>query len=126
MTLKKRHRVAAERATQRKEKVMKRLISTALALAVLGGATAASAAPGYDWRGPVSHREVVRFAPAPHHWVRGERFMPGYGRYMVVDNYRAYHLRPAPFGFHWVRVGADFLMISNRSGRIAEAIYGGY
>jgi len=103
---------------------MKRLISTALALVVFGGASAASAAP-HGWNhGPMGHREVVRFAPRAHHWVRGERFMPSYGRYSLVDNWGMYRLRAPAVGLHWVRVGPDFLLVSNRTGRIVDVVYG--
>src|SRR5258708_22258801 len=102
---------------------MKTLISAALALTLLGTAGAANAAPYYgQMHGPAFHREVVRYAPARHVWVRGERFVPGYGRFVVVDDWRAFRLGRPGFGAHWVRSGGDFLLVSNRTGRILEVV----
>ena len=105
---------------------MKQIISAVLALSLLGGATAATAAPFYGLMyGPVVHREMVRLAPPYRVWMRGERFVPIPG-YLVVNDWRYFRLRPPPFGFHWVRAGGDFLLVANRSGRIADIIFNPY
>jgi Ni/Co efflux regulator RcnB len=102
---------------------MKTLVSAALALSLLGIAGTANAAPFYGpMHGPVYHREAVRFAPGHHVWVRGERFVPGYGRFVVVDDWRAFRLARPAFGAHWVRAGDDFLLVSNRTGTILQVV----
>jgi Ni/Co efflux regulator RcnB len=105
---------------------MKEIISAVLALTLLGGATAGNAAPFYgSMRGPVFHREAVRYFPRHHVWMRGERFFGGPG-FVVVNDWRFFRLRPPPFGFYWVRAGGDFLLVANRGGMIADVIYAPY
>jgi Ni/Co efflux regulator RcnB len=102
---------------------MKTLISAALAALFLG-VSAASAAPFYGpHHGPFVHREAVRYVPRHHVWVRGERFVPAYGRAIFVDDWRGFRLPPPRFGAHWVRVGGDFLLVGNRNGVILDVIY---
>jgi hypothetical protein len=76
---------------------MKTLISAALALSLLSIAGTANAATFYGpMHGPVVTREAVRFAPGRHVWVRGERFSPAFGRFVLVDDWRGFRLpRPA-------------------------------
>jgi Ni/Co efflux regulator RcnB len=102
---------------------MKTLISATLA-ALLLGVSAAGAAPFYGpHHGPSFHREMARYAPRHHVWVRGERFMPAYGRAIFVEDWRGLRL-PAPrFGAHWVRVGGDVLLVENRNGVILDVIF---
>ena len=102
-------------------KTLKTLVAASLAAATLMGANAANAA----YWGPM-HRHgdnyVVRYMPGPHRWVRGERFVPAYGRFVMVEDWRGFRL-PAPvFGAHWVREGGEFLLISNRTGRILDVV----
>jgi Ni/Co efflux regulator RcnB len=102
---------------------MKTLISAAVALSLLSIAGPASAATFYGpMHGPVVTREAVRFAPGRHVWVRGERFSPAFGRFVLVDDWRGFRLPRPAFGAHWVRVGDDFLLISNRNGRVLDVI----
>jgi Ni/Co efflux regulator RcnB len=106
---------------------MKKLISAALALALLGSAGAASAAPwGPPMRGRDFHREMVRDFPRHRVWVRGERFVAPRGGYVMVNDWHYFRLRPPPFGFHWVQAGRDFLLIGNRNGFIADVIFNPY
>lgn len=102
---------------------MKTLISAALALSLLGIAGTANAAPFHGpMHGPVFHREAVRYAPARHVWMRGERFGPAYGRFVVVDDWRGFRLPRPHLGAHWVRVGGDFLLVGNRNGMILDVV----
>ena len=102
---------------------MKTLIAAGLATLLLG-VSAASAQPYYGpMHGPSLHREWVRDYPGHRMWVRGERFVPGFGRYNVVDNWRYFGLHRPAFGAHWVRDGGAFLLVSNRDGRILDVIY---
>jgi Ni/Co efflux regulator RcnB len=98
---------------------MKRLIVTALALSMFGG-TAAEAA----YLHPV--RNVV--LAGPHHvWMRGDHFLPAFGRPMIVGNWGFYHLRRPPIGYHWVREGDRFLLVALATGLIADvALMNGY
>jgi Ni/Co efflux regulator RcnB len=102
-------------------KTLKTLIAAALASATLLAAGAADAA----YWGPM-HRpgdnHVVRYMPGPQRWVRGERFVPAYGRFVMVDDWRGFRLPRPEFSAHWVRVGGEFLLISNRTGRILDVV----
>jgi hypothetical protein len=101
--------------------IMKTLISAALAVALLGTAGAANAATfyGHDRHGD---RVVVR-THAPHRaWVRGERFIPGRAHVVMVNDWRGFGLHRPFARAHWVRVGPDFLLINNRTGRIMEVV----
>jgi Ni/Co efflux regulator RcnB len=119
---------------------MKKLLIAATALSLLGG-TAAMAQPyGYDrdhhdYRYDRDHRygrdyrgAVGRDVYAPHHrWARGERLPREYwgGRY-VVNDWRVHHLRPPPRGYHWVRVGDDYVLAAIATGLIADLLANNY
>ncbi|WP_326541937.1 RcnB family protein [Pseudorhodoferax sp.] len=69
--------------------------------------------------GPPGHAH----AGPPHRWHRGERLPPSYRtRYYVVDNWRGHHLHRPPRGYHWVQVGADYVLIAIATGIIAQVI----
>ena len=99
---------------------MKTLIAAIMALSLFGAAGAATAAPYYGPHGHVVHREMVRYAPVRHAWVRGDRFVPGYGRSIMANDWRGFHLPRPIFGAHWIRVGGEYLLINNRTGRIMD------
>ena len=40
------------------------------------------------------------------------------------DSYASYGIGPPPYGCHWVRYGPDVLLVSDRTGRIRQVIYG--
>jgi Ni/Co efflux regulator RcnB len=42
------------------------------------------------------------------------------------DSYASYGLGAPPYGYHWVRYGPDLLLVSDRSGRIRQVIYGAF
>src|SRR5215471_8601984 len=98
------------RGERGKEPVMRTLIAASLATLLLG-VSAASAQP---YHGPMygssMHREWVRDNPGRHMWMRGERFVPVFGRYNVVDDWRHFDLHRPAFGAHWVRDGGAFLL----------------
>jgi Ni/Co efflux regulator RcnB len=102
-------------------KTLKTMIAATLAAGTLLGATAADAAYWGPMHRPGDHH-VVRYIPGPHRWVRGDRFAPEYGRFVFVDDWRGYRLPRPAFGAHWVRVGGEYLLISNRTGRILDVI----
>jgi Ni/Co efflux regulator RcnB len=121
---------------------MKRLLTAALALSLVTG-TAAMAHPGHgddqkgydnrghDERGPgnrgqersreVHQRNAER--KAEHRWARGERLPPSYyqSRTYYVD-YRTFHLRRPPYGYQWVRVDDDYVLVALTTGLIASII----
>lgn len=56
-------------------------------------------------------------------WNRGERFDRRYAsNYMVVSNPGYYRLRPAPYGYHWVRSGNDAVLVAIASGLIGALV----
>lgn len=69
---------------------------------------------GYGYPGYGYHRP-----PLPR-WHVGQRF---YGSpYVVVGDWYRYHLRRPPYGYHWVRVNNDFLLIGITTGIIADLL----
>jgi Ni/Co efflux regulator RcnB len=57
------------------------------------------------------------------HFAKGQRFDSRYARnYRAIDNPRAYNLREAPRGQHWVRSGNDALLVGLVGGVIGAVI----
>lgn len=126
---------------------MKRLVTAAVALSLLGG-SAALAQPygherdrapdqrgynqqGYDQRGgdQRGYDQRGNGHDRGHHygqqrrWARGERLPAQYysNRSYYVD-YRAHHLRRPPYGYRWVQVDNNYLMVAAATGLIAQII----
>ena len=119
---------------------MKRLLTAALALSLLGG-TAAVAQPdrhdhdrndqggynqnrdhGYDRGDNRGHGDDRH--DNGHHWGRGQRLPREYysDRSHYVD-YRTYHLRRPPSGYRWVRTDDNnYAMVAITTGLIAAII----
>jgi Ni/Co efflux regulator RcnB len=120
---------------------MKRILTAALALSLLGGA-GAMAQPydhhddrggheqdrgynrdnhGYDRSREAHQRNDVR--RADHQWARGERLPTSYyqNRSYYVD-YRSHHLRRPPSGYRWVQVDNNYALVAITSGLIASLI----
>ena len=58
-----------------------------------------------------------------HRWNRGDRFDRRYAsNYMVISNPTYYRLRPAPYGYHWVRSGNDAVLVALASGIIGALV----
>ena len=104
---------------------MKKVLSAALALSLLGG-TAAMAQwhdrdhdrGGYGWHGRGADPWAAR------HWGRGDRLPREYwsSSYEVRD-WNRYHLRRPPRGYHWVRTGTgDYVLAAIATGLIADII----
>jgi Ni/Co efflux regulator RcnB len=75
----------------------------------------------YHWRG--------EWFPQPgfyyHRWAYGERLPYGWwGSQWFIQDYDFYGLPPAPYGYEWVRVGPDALLIDLRTGMVVESAYG--
>ena len=72
-----------------------------------------------DVRGPVAYR-----ASGPE-WHRGGHIPPAYReRAYVVNDWRAHRLAPPPRGYEWVQVGPDYVLVTVRTGVIAQIIVG--
>ncbi|SRR5579885_1356846 len=61
----------------------------------------------------------------PHRWVYGERLPRAWfvSRYWI-PNYVVFGLLAPPYGYRWVRVGSDALLINIYSGTIIRVVYG--
>lgn len=58
-------------------------------------------------------------------WRYGDQLPRGYySRRYVVNNYYAYHLRPPPRGYHWVRVDNDVVLAAIAGGLVVQAVFG--
>ncbi len=71
-----------------------------------------------DRRGPPeqAHREAARF-------YRGERLPSQYRhRNYVVEDWRSHRLDAPPRGYHWVGVGADYLLVAVATGIIVDVL----
>ena len=124
---------------------MKRILTAAVALSLLGG-TAAIAQP-YDHRDDRGGHEQGRYQDrgygrdnhgydrsreahqrnderrADHRWARGERLPTTYyqNRSYYVD-YRSHHLRRPPSGYRWVQVDNNYALVAITTGLIASLI----
>ncbi len=60
-----------------------------------------------------------------HRWVYGE-FLPfgWFGNSYWVSDYWDYGLPVPPYGYNWVRVGPDVLLVRLGDGFVAESVYG--
>jgi Ni/Co efflux regulator RcnB len=56
-------------------------------------------------------------------WRRGSFLPPNYQNY-VVGEYERFHLRRPPYGYHWVQVGGEFLLVSASTGLIFDIVTG--
>jgi Ni/Co efflux regulator RcnB len=100
---------------------MKRLLTAALALSLVGG-SAATAQPYRHDDHRNDHRHDRRDDHRHHRWSKGQRLPAQYrGRGYYVD-YRSHHLRPPPRGYQWVRVDNDYMLVALTTGLIASII----
>ena len=115
------------------KKIALALAGASLALTGLAATPAAAADFRHNDRGryeQVQNRGFVqnnRFVNQnrfqQHRWNRGDRFDRRYAsNYMVVSNPYAYNLRPAPYGYHWVRSGNDAVLVALASGIIGALV----
>ncbi|MBX7247906.1 MAG: RcnB family protein [Caulobacteraceae bacterium] len=71
-------------------------------------------APGYGY-----YRADPRYYN--HRWNRGSYLPQSYRRYYVQDPY-FYGLRPAPYGYRWVYVDNDLVLVSIATGLILDVL----
>lgn len=88
-------------------------------------------------RGPHGHWQHrkapprVHYAPPQRHgraaprWQKGHRLPAHYrhDRYVVRD-WKARHFHRPPPGYHWVNVGADYLLVGIATGIVLQAVLG--
>ena len=103
------------------------LLSLAAASTVIALPAAANAADyGHNSnRGHVEQRYDSQRGQAQRYrdFRKGDRFDSRYARnYRAISNPRAYHLRAAPKGQHWVRSGDNALLVGITSGIVAAVI----
>lgn len=111
------------------------LLSLAAASTVLAAPVAANAADyNQGDRGRVEQRhdrhdgglryQAQRFETQRYRtFDKGDRFDSRYARnYQLISNPRAYGLRTAPYGQHWVRSGNDALLVGLVGGVIGAVV----
>ncbi|ENZ80929.1 MULTISPECIES: RcnB family protein [Caulobacter] len=118
---------------------MKRILTTSVALLMLGGAANAASAQDYRHDGRYDGRDRAyqqgRFDQARRddrrddwrhdhrRWNRGERLDPRWrGNAYYVSDWRAHHLRPPPRGYRWHRVNDQYVLAAVATGVIASVI----
>jgi len=80
----------------------------------------------YNGRQYNSFRAPAWQAPKGYYqrsWKRGQYLPANYRTRSYVIDHRAYHLRPAPVGYSWVRVNNDVFLVSNRTGYINQIVF---
>ncbi len=109
---------------------MKKFIIAALAASVLAGPVLAQPSYGHEQS---RHTTVVKTTVVRHdvrkpeyrRWAKGQRFDRRYAQnYRVIGAPSAYHLKPAPRGYHWVQSGNDAVLIAITSGIVASVLAG--
>ena len=59
-----------------------------------------------------------------HHWGYGERLPRGwYGRDYWILDFMMFGLMQPPYGYVWVRVGDDALLIDEETGEVVRVVY---
>ncbi|HEY3797772.1 MAG TPA: RcnB family protein [Caulobacteraceae bacterium] len=58
-------------------------------------------------------------------WQRGAYLPPAYQSFEIND-FDRYHLRRPPYGYHWVQVGNECLLVSLATGQIFDVVMGPY
>jgi Ni/Co efflux regulator RcnB len=67
---------------------------------------------------------------APHgyyarHWAYGDRLPWGwFDRSYWLEDYYAYDLSDPPYGYEWIRLGADAVLVDIQTGTVVETAYG--
>ncbi|MDE1995808.1 MAG: RcnB family protein [Rhizobiaceae bacterium] len=102
---------------------MKRLLSVVLMASVLTAplaltseANAAPPPPPHKPETVVKKKVVVRKSG----WVTGRRLSASDRHRARTVDYRRYHLSAPPHGYHWVRMGDNFLLVGITSGLISK------
>jgi hypothetical protein len=76
----------------------------------------------YHWRGQAWYPPQGYY---DRRWAYGERLPWGwFGPQWYIDDYYDYDLPLPPYGYEWVRVGPDALLVDVRTGMVVESVYG--
>lgn len=110
---------------------MKPVLTTVIALSLLGGASAAMAQPAYPDRDrPGDRREAQDFRqgdyrPGGPRWSRGDRLPPQYRQnQQFVRDWRQRGLRQPPRGYRWYSYGGNnYFLAAVATGLILETVY---
>jgi Ni/Co efflux regulator RcnB len=76
----------------------------------------------YAWRG-----QAWRGQPGYYyrHWGYGDRLPYGwFAAQWFINDYYDYDLPVPPYGYEWVRVGPDALLVDLNDGEVVESVYG--
>ena len=107
---------------------MKRLLSAAVALSLLGAGAPALADHG---RGDKHHAKAYKKAEKAHRkavkraekaWRKGQ-YLPVEHRHHYIDDISPYGLRQAPPGYRWVLVEDDAYLVQRENGLISDIIW---
>ncbi len=80
--------------------------------------------PQYRYRAPA--RYAYPYGYRPYQWRVGHRLPASYYHSNYYVDYRAYQLPPPPYGYYWVRVDRDVVLVAAASGLIRDILYGLY
>jgi Ni/Co efflux regulator RcnB len=68
-------------------------------------------------------RRDERGAGPNHQFHRGDRLPQEYHhRHYVVNDWRGHHLSAPPRGYHWVQIGADYVLVAIATGVILQLL----
>ncbi len=85
---------------------------------------------GYHWYPQYRYRAPVRYVyPSgyrAYQWRVGHRLPRGYYDRDYYVDYRHYRLPPPPYGYHWVRVDRDVVLVAVATGLILDVLHGLY
>lgn len=83
---------------------------------------------GNHWQPQYRYRAPVRYAyPRGYRdqqWRVGHRLPSSYYQRNYHVDYRTYRLPSPPYGYHWVRVDRDVVLVANNSGLIRDILHG--
>jgi len=76
----------------------------------------------FAWRGAVWRSQPGFYY---RHWGYGDRLPFGwFDRHWYIADYYYYDLPVPPYGYEWIRVGPDALLVDLDDGTVVEAVYG--
>ena len=77
-------------------------------------------APPRYYQAPAPQRPSYQ-APYRSRWLRGGYLPPSYQSY-VIGEYWRFNLRRPPYGYEWVQVGPEYLLVSVSTGMIFDVV----
>lgn len=84
---------------------------------------------GYNWYPQYRYRAPARYyypsGYGPYRWQVGYRMPYGfYHQQAYVLDWRMYRLPPPPYGYQWLRVDRDVVLVSMATGYVRDVLYG--